>query len=147
MTRSSRLFIFIAGLSLSFSAFGENPWLPESSSPHPQPGWREIAHSFFIDLGDDPLAVARLAGAAYIEDVPEVSASKPLACGPGYKKYLVREFFADHATLRVYATPDGLVVHTASLQAPPVAAGAMAICLGAAPGRIEGMYTQIGLPL
>jgi hypothetical protein len=39
-----------------------------------------------------------LAGSSYVEDMPEVSSSKPLACEFGYKKYLIRSFSATNGT-------------------------------------------------
>jgi len=131
---------------MAFSAWGGDSWLPVSSSPHPEPNWREIDHSYFIDLGANPGALKRLAASFYVEDATDVIASKSLACGQGYKKYLIRSFSADHSAIRVFETPDGLVVQTASLNAPPPAEGAIEICLNAPPGRIEGMFVQIWLP-
>jgi hypothetical protein len=126
-------------------AFGRDQWLPESSGF--QPSWRRIENSFYINLGNDSEAVARLAGSYYVEDVPEVPASHSLACGPGYKKFLMRSFYADRSMITVFATQDALVIGTASLAAPPVSSGAIAICLKNLPTRVEGMFTQIWLPL
>ena len=153
MSRSNEAVIFIACLILSLNAFGEVPWLPESSGR--QPSWREIQSSRYVDLGDDPLAVARLAGSSYVEDVPEVSSSKSLACKFGYKKYLIRSFSAtagtfsgDHQLANVYETPDGLVTKVSAIvRWGDFHPGAIAICLQGPPGHIQGIATQIFLPL
>jgi len=153
MRCSNAALICIACLSLSLNAFGEVPWLHESSGR--QPGWREIQSSRYVDLGDNPAAVARLAGSSYVEDMPEVSSSKPLACEFGYKKYLIRSFSAtngtfagDHQVANVYETPDGLVTQVSAIvRWGDFHPGAIAICLKSPPGRIQGIATQISLPL
>jgi hypothetical protein len=122
------------------------PWLPEPSAK--QSNWKKTQNSFYIDLGTDPDAVARLSKSSYTEDVPEVRASKSLTCGLGYKKYLIRSFFYDGNPANVYETPEGLVVSATLLGAPsPPGEGAIAICLKTPPGRIEGVITHLWLPL
>ena len=134
------------------NAFGQNQWLPES--PGFQPNWREIQRARYIDLFDDQAAVARLARSSYVEDVPEVSSSKPLACEFGYKKYLIRSFAAraetfsgNHQAANVYETPDGLVTQVSAIvRLGDFYPGAIAICLKGPPGHIQGMATEIFLP-
>lgn len=133
------------GVSINGFVDSPRPWLPESSAI--QPNWQKIQNFLYIDLGGDPDAVARLSNFSYVEDVPEVRASKSLTCGLGYKKYLIRSFFYDRDSTSVYETPDGLVVNATSLGAlSPPGEGAIAICLKTAPGRIEGVVTQLWLP-
>ncbi len=134
------------------NAFGLDRWLPVS--PRFQPNWREIQRSHYIDLGDDEAAVARLARSYYVQDVPEVSSSKPLACEFGYKKYLIRSFSArndtfsgSHEYANVYETPDGLVTQVSAIVRPgDFYQGAIAICLKGPPGHIQGTATVIFLP-
>lgn len=129
-----------ACLSLSSNAFAQNPWLPESSGY--KPDWQEVQASSFIDLGIDPEALARLSHSSSVEDLPEVSSSKSLTCGPGYTKYLIRSFFIDRPVARVYETPSGLIISTGALGEPrPPAKGAIAICLKGPPGHIEGLLS------
>ena len=89
-----------------------------------------------------------------MEDMPEVSSSKPLACEFGYKKYLIRSFAAraetfsgNHQAANVYETPDGLVTQVSAIVRPgDFYPGAIAICLKGPPGHIQGMATEIFLP-
>lgn len=127
------------------SAPRQGQWLPESSGF--QPNWRRVEESLYVNLGNDSEAVARLAGSYYAEDVPEIPASKSLSCGSGYKKFLMRSFYADNPAITVFATQHGLVVGTTSLARPPLSSGAIAICLKSPPERVEGMFTQLWLPL
>lgn len=137
--KTLNVILFLLGCFwMSVCAFGKDLWLPEAPS-FPQPKWQRVAESLYIDLGDDPEALVRLASSPYVEDVPEVAAAKGLACPSAYKKYLIRSFFLGRPTARVYKTSNGLVVSTGAFTDPRQPdRGAIAICLKDPPGRIEG---------
>jgi hypothetical protein len=125
-------------------ASGQRDWLPEA--PKFQPNWRKIDPSFYIDLGDDPEAIATLANLYYVEDIPETSSSKSLICEPGYKKFLIRALYVKQSQISVFVVQDGLVVGTLALGGPP-SAGAIALCIDKPPKHVEGMFTQLFLPM
>lgn len=126
-------------------ASSQRDWLP--GSPAFQPNWRRIDPSFYIDLGDDSEAIARLANLYYVEDIPETPSSKSLICKSGYGKFLVRSLYVKQSQISVFETQDGLVIGTTSLASPPTSPGAIALCIEKPPKRVEGMFTQVWLPL
>lgn len=126
-------------------ASGQRDWLP--GSPAFQPNWRKIDPSFYINLGDDSEAIARLANLYYTEDIPETLSSKSLICKSGYKKFLVRSLYIKQSVISVFETQDGLVIGTMSLASPPTSAGAIALCIDEPPKHVEGRFTQFWLPL
>lgn len=135
--RKTTSFLLVLAL-MPGAACANDSWLPKSPA-FPQAGWQKIPDSLYIDLGDDPESLSRLVNSPFIVDEPEVNKSKSLICPPSYKKYLIRSFFLGTPTARVYKTPNGLVVSAGAFSDPRQPdKGAIAICLMADPGVIEG---------
>jgi hypothetical protein len=142
---ADNLIIVAPPLNGPADASGQRDWLP--GSPAFQPNWRKIDPSFYINLGDDSEAIARLANLYYTEDIPETLSSKSLICKSGYKKFLVRSLYIKQSAISVFETQDGLVIGTMSLASPPTSAGAIALCIDEPPKHVEGRFTQLWLPL
>lgn len=136
--RGIKVFLLLGFAIVSVGALGQDPWLPHPPS-FPQTGWHKIPGSLYMDLGDDPESLARLASSAYVADVPETVKSRSLTCPPSYKKFLIRSFFLGDPTARVYNTTNGLVVSSGAFSEPRKPdRGAIAICLKEEPKEIEG---------
>jgi hypothetical protein len=137
--KSRKVFLFFLGLVLASGVTcASDSWLPRSST-FPQQNWRKVPDSLYVDLGNDPESLNKLAKSAFVVDDPEVAKSRSLTCPTAYKKYLIRSFFLGTSTARVYQAPGGLVVSAGAFSEPRQPdKGAIAICLLADPGFIEG---------
>lgn len=123
-----------------------NTWAGEDwlhrAPPFPHKDWREIQNGLYLDLGDDPEALSKLSSNDFVVDFPEIASSASLKCPAAYKKYLIRSFFLGSKTASVYKTPNGLVVSAGAFSEPRAPEkGAIAICLTADPGIVEGVVS------
>lgn len=100
--------------------------------------WKILPAGTYLDLGNDPDAVSKLAGAKYLLDTSTSGKSLTLKCQPSAKRYLIRSLHYSDSRVIVYGSENGLIIGAGSFSEPRAPSlGAVAICLTDVPKDVR----------
>lgn len=125
-------------LGISLPVCSEDAWLQGASMLDRDGPWKMLPTASYLDLGNDPDAVAKLADDLALLDPGTSGKSLSLQCTPPSKRYLIRSLHFSDSGVMVYENGSGLIIGAGSFSEPrSPSRGAVAICLAHAPSNVR----------